>query len=333
MRKADLFPMHTGWRMLLRDLGVNASRVLQRAGLPRDLFARENASVTTDEYFALWRGLEEEAADPLLGLRIGRAVSVEMFDPLLFAALSSPNLATALPRIARYKRLIGPMTLQVKSGAEGLRLEIVFTHAASVPPVSLATAELIFFVQLARLATRANVIPLKVMSPAPPQPAADYGDYFGRPVQRAKSVALVFTAEDAARPFLTANEKMWEFFEPELRRNLSCLTGEATTAQRTRAALLEMLPAGESAMPAVAKKLGMSARTLQRRLGEERQGYQELLDQIREELARYYLKTTKMSGAEISFLIGYEHPSSFFRAFGEWTGGQTPEQVRNLASA
>jgi len=333
MRKADLFPVHTGWRMLLRDLGINTTRVLQRAGLPPDLFAREEAAITTDEYFALWRGLEEEAADPLLGLRIGQTVSVEMFDPLLFAALCSRNLATAVTRIAQYKRLIGPMSLQVKSGAEGTRIEIGFTHATSAPPVSLATAELIFYVQLARLATRANVIPLKIMSPVPPQPDADYSHYFGRLVQRAKSVALLFSAEDAARPFLTANEKMWQFFEPELRRNLSYLTGEATTAQRVRAALLELLPAGESSMPVVAKKLGMSARTLQRRLGEEKQSYQELLDQIREELARYYLKTTKMSGAEISFLIGYEHPSSFFRAFSEWTGGQTPEQVRNLASA
>lgn len=86
-------------------------------------------------------------------------------------------------------------------------------------------------------------------------------------------------------------------------------------------------------MLAVATKLDMSARTLQRRLGEEKQSYQEALDQIQEELARYYLKTTKMSGAEISFLIGHEHPSSFFRAFSDWTGGLTPEQVRNPATA
>lgn len=332
MRKAELFPVHVGWRILLRDLGINPARVLQRAGLPLDLFIRENAAVTTDGYFALWRGLEDEAADPLLALRIGQAVSVEVFDPPLFAALCSENLATALVRIADYKRLIGPLALHVTSGSEGLRLEIEFTQATSAPPAGLAITELIFYVQLARLATRARVCPLKVAAPEPPEPAEEYGRYFGRPVRRAKSLALVFSAEDAARPFLTANEKMWQFFEPELRRNLNLLTGAATTVQRVRGVLLEMLPAGESSMAAVAKKLGMSPRTLQRRLTEEKQGFQPLLDQTREELALYYLKTTKLSGAEISFLIGYEQPSSFFRAFSEWTG-QTPEQFRNLASA
>ena len=139
------------------------------------------------------------------------------------------------------------------------------------------------------------------------------------------------SAIDAARPFLTANESMWKFFEPELRRRLGLLTGAATTAERARGALLELLPAGECSMHAVANKLGTSTRTLQRRLTEEQKSFQQLLNQTREELARHYLKTTKLSGAEISFLIGFEHPSSFFRAFSEWTG-QTPEQARNVAT-
>jgi len=332
MRKTELFPMHVGWRILLRDLGINATRVLQRAGLPQDLFVRENGAVSTDEYFALWRGLEEEAADPLLGIRIGQSVSVELFDPPLFAALCSRDLATALARIAQYKRLVCPMALNVSSGTHGTRLEIAFTRSSAVPPVSLVIAELIFFVQLARLATRSRICPLKVTAPELPEAEEECSRYFGRPVQRAKSLTLVFSAEDAARPFLTANEKMWKFFEPELRRHLSLLTGAATTVQRVRGALLELLPSGESSMSAVARRLGMSTRTLQRRLTDENESFQQLLDQIREELARYYLKTTKLSGAEISFLIGFEQPSSFFRAFSEWTG-QTPEQVRNLATA
>ena len=76
----------------------------------------------------------------------------------------------------------------------------------------------------------------------------------------------------------------------------------------------------------------MSERTLQRRLTEENQSFQSVLDQTREELARHYLRTTKLTAAEISFLIGFEQPSSFFRAFNDWTG-QTPEQIRNGETA
>ncbi|MGC3960159.1 MAG: AraC family transcriptional regulator [Verrucomicrobiota bacterium] len=327
MRLADQFPVHPGWRLLLRDLSIDAARVLRRAGLPEDLFVRENAVVTTDEYFELWRGLEAEAANPLLGIRIGQAVSVEMFDPPLFAALCSQNLGAALARIAQYKRLVCPMKLNVKPSAQGTRLEIVFTRANTIPPTSLATAELVFYVQLARLATRAKIQPLKVTSPHPPELAREYADFFGIPVQRGPALSLAFSTEDARRPFLTANESMWKVFEPELRKRLSELEASATMTDRIRGALLEQLPAGDASISAVAQRLGMSGRTLQRRLTDEGRNFQGVVSQIREELARHYLRNTKMTGSEISFLLGYADPNSFFRAFQTWTG-QNPKQVR-----
>ncbi len=327
MRLADQFPVHSGWRLLLRDLGINPANVLRRANLPADLFIRENATVNTDGYFELWCALAAETDDHLLGIRIGQAVSFEMFDPPLFAAMCSQNLNTALARIAQYKRLSCPMKLIIKPGPQGTRVEIIFTASTTTPPVSLATAELVFFVQLARLATRAKIQPLKVSAPALPAPAREYENYFGCPVRSGKSLTILFSAEDATRPFLTANEKMWQFFEPELRKHLNLLTGSATTTERARGALLELLPAGDGSMHSVSHKIGMSVRTLQRRLNEEKQSFQSVLNQTREELARYYLRTTKLSVGEISFLTGFEHPSSFFRAFSTWTG-RTPEQVR-----
>ena len=71
----------------------------------------------------------------------------------------------------------------------------------------------------------------------------------------------------------------------------------------------------------------MTPRTLQRRLKQEDTRFSEVLSDTRERLARHYLKTSTMSGAEISFLLGYEDPNSFFRAFHQWTG-QTPERAR-----
>jgi len=332
MRIADQFPVHQGWRLLLRDLGVNPANVLRRASLPEGLFARENASLATSEYFELWRALETEANDPLLGIRIGQAISVEMFDPPLFAATCSQNLNMALARISQYKRLICPLKLNVKPSPKETLLEIIFTESTTIPPVSLATAELAFYVQLARIATRTRVCPLKVTAPNPPTPSSEYEKYLGCAILSGKTLAITFSAQDATRPFLTANEKMWQFFEPELRKHLSQLTDSATTAERTRGALLELLPAGDSSMNAVSCKIGMSERTLQRRLTEENQSFQSVLDQTREELARHYLRTTKLTAAEISFLIGFEQPSSFFRAFNDWTG-QTPEQIRNGETA
>ena len=80
-------------------------------------------------------------------------------------------------------------------------------------------------------------------------------------------------------------------------------------------------------MTAVSSKLAISNRTLQRHLRQEGTTFQKVLDELREELARHYLSTSSYSSAEIAFLLGYEEPNSFFRAFRSWTG-QTPEAVR-----
>ena len=80
-------------------------------------------------------------------------------------------------------------------------------------------------------------------------------------------------------------------------------------------------------MDAVASRLAMSNRTLHRRLQGEDTTFQRVLNSTREALARHYLSDPRLTAGEISFLLGYEEPSSFYRAFHSWTG-DTPERVR-----
>ncbi len=189
--------------------------------------------------------------------------------------------------------------------------------------------EAVFLVALARLATRTRVEPTRVILPLLPTPGIlpAYASWFGTPVEQGPGFVLSFSEDDATRPFLTANPGMWSFFEPELRRRLSELQTDATTTDRVRAALLELLPAGDASVTRVGRTLVMSTRTLQRRLKSEGQTFQALLAETREALALHYLRGSNMSAAEISFLLGYADPNSFYRAFHEWTG-TTPETAR-----
>lgn len=142
---------------------------------------------------------------------------------------------------------------------------------------------------------------------------------------------IAFAARDAERLFVTANEQMWEFFEPELRRRLSDLEGRSSLTERVRCALLELLPAGVFSLGAVAAELAVSPRTLQRRLRAEGTTFQATLDATRESLARHYLTQSSVSAGEISVLLGYEDSNSFYRAFQSWTG-QTPASARAAAA-
>jgi len=85
-------------------------------------------------------------------------------------------------------------------------------------------------------------------------------------------------------------------------------------------------------MQAVCRRLGVGTRTLQRRLQDEGTTFQQTLDTLRDSLAHHYLRNTALSGAEISFLLGYEDANSFARAFHVWTG-RTPQAVRLDAGA
>lgn len=330
MMQNKTFLLNIGWQALLRDFGLQPVHVLRRAGLAEDLLVSGKGELTTEDYFRFWRALEAESHDVMFPLRIVEAVSAESFDPPLFAALCSANLLQAVQRLAKYKQLVAPMSLEVDVGKAGeLTVSPRWLSVQTEVPYSLQVAEIAFFLRLARLATREPIKALRVALPKLPPSAyiKRFQSFFGTSVEAAAGPSISFAASDVLRPFLTTNESMWRVFEPELRRRLSELNAAATTAERVRAVLLELLPSNSATIENAAARLGMSKRTLQRRLEDEGQNFRALVNVTRESLARHYLENTALSGGEIAFLLGFEDPNSFYRAFQDWTG-QTPDSAR-----
>ncbi|MFC7494412.1 MULTISPECIES: AraC family transcriptional regulator ligand-binding domain-containing protein [unclassified Nocardioides] len=330
----DRFDLEPSMKALLRDLGLSTVRVLRRAQLPADLFTHRPLELTVEEYYRFWDAVDAEAVGagrPDVAVDIGHAISPEMFSPPIFAALCSPTLQTAATRIAAHKPLVGPLRVDIDTDNVG-RLAITFRWPPGAsPPGLLATAELTFWVALARIGTREPVRPVRVTAPDGIRRTAALRDYLGVPVSKGADLSLTFNAVDAARRFLTENDQMWRFFAPELRRRLHNLQADVTVADRVRAALLEALPAGDPSIDSVTGSLAVSARTLQRQLKAEGTTFQAVLADTRESLARHYLQTGDLRTPEIAYLLGYEDTNSFYRAFKSWTGA-TPDSLR-MASA
>ena len=118
---------------------------------------------------------------------------------------------------------------------------------------------------------------------------------------------------------------MWNYFEPELAKRLSELDVDESTSARVRSALTELLPGGACGIEDVAEKLGLSKRTLQRKLSDENTTFQQQLNSTREMLAIHYLRNTDISTNDIAFLLGYQEINSFLRAFAIWTGKNISE--------
>lgn len=325
------FVVDLGWQVLLTDLGVAPQELLRQASLPLDLFSQADATLTVAEYFAFWRGLETLlSSDPAFPLRVAQSVTVESFSPPIFACICSDNLNIAFQRLAQYKPLIGPLRLDVEIMNRQTTIALGALPGQPPLPPSLVAMELTFFVHLARLATRDRIIPLEVQSTLSIPGVNEFEAFFGIPLTKGAFDGVVFSAADSQRPFLTSNVGMWSIFEPALQKRMQDLKINSKFRERVRACLIEILASGQCAMVDVAKRLAISPRTLQRRLQEEDTSFKQELSDLRAELANHYLANTPYSSAEISFLLGYSEPSSFFRAFHIWTG-TTPEVVRKMS--
>ncbi len=92
----------------LEELGVRASAVLRRAGLPQGLIDQSRALLNTEELFALWRAVGEVSTNPAIGLLLGAETKTERFHPISLAALSTENFGAAVDQMGRYKQLTCP---------------------------------------------------------------------------------------------------------------------------------------------------------------------------------------------------------------------------------
>ena len=118
---------------------------------------------------------------------------------------------------------------------------------------------------------------------------------------------------------------MWNFFESELKKHLSEMEIDDSFSAKVRSALVELLTAGKASVEDVAIALGMSKRSLQRKLKEEDTTFQKQLNHTRELLAKNYIQNTKLSSEDIAYLLSYQDLNSFFRTFSLWTGKSVTE--------
>jgi AraC-like DNA-binding protein len=130
----------------------------------------------------------------------------------------------------------------------------------------------------------------------------------------------VFRAADAQTPFVTRNAELLALLAPQFEEELKQEAGEEDFAGRVRGAIQQKLTGRRPTIEDVAGALRISSRTLQRRLQDEGLSFQRALEDARRQLARHYLNNSGLELNEAAYLLGYEDPSSFVRAFRTWEG-------------
>ncbi len=311
---------------MLAAFGISAEEALRRAGVPEDTFAHETPTMTGEGYFAFMEAVGELVPDEDAAVRMASAEGIEQFSPPIFASYCAADGRRCIERLGRYKRLIGPMEFIVQEGDGTLSVEMTCGDAELTMPAFLVEVEFAFLVNLLRTATKKHIVPVSASMQEVPRDGT-FAEYLGCAIMTAPRNTLVFSSTDMDVPFVSHNDAMWSYFEPELGRRLAELEADESFSARVRSALVEALPAGECSADDIARRLGVSRRTLQRRLSEEGTTFQKQLNHTRELLAKHYLSTTAMGTDEIAYLLGYLELNSFLRAFSSWCG-ESPSEWR-----
>ncbi|WP_150271237.1 AraC family transcriptional regulator [Paenibacillus tepidiphilus] len=324
----DRVKMPAGFWEGLRQLGIAPHDVARKAGLPLTIISEP--AVTTAQYYAIWEAYSSLAGDMAHGIiKLVTIYETTQFPPPVMATYHARDYRDALHRMVRYKQLCPPESLRMQEDGEECAIELEWlVNGQSCPPL-LVGITLAFLLELGRRGTGQHLTASTIEFAQPMGDVQALEAYFGcRVLTDAGRNRLTLHRKDLDRPFLTYNEELLEILTPALDRTLHEHQGNRSLPERVKWIMKRSFSGGRPDIQMVAKELGMSDRTLQRRLTGENTSFVHLLTEARHEQARMYLADLSLDIKEVAFLIGYEDQNSFYRAFRIWEG-DTPAHWRS----
>lgn len=302
----------------LKSIGMSMENILEKAGIPNILW-KEEIQFSTEEYYLFLKEIDEVITDEQI-LAISNIDNLNMFIPSFFAALSSKNGLEGIKRLAKYKKLIGPVFLEIKEFEEIVQVQYFFEQREKELPRFAVLNEQLLLMNLLNKGIGKGIMPISVTSPF------EYGEFLSKEmnitVNKGVQNEMIFSMKDLKKPFLTANNIMVEYLEPQLKQKLAEIENQIseTFTARVQKKLFQLIPSGQFSLENVAEEFGISARTVQRNLAVENIKFNQVVKNVQKIMTLNYLESKKLSIDEIAYLVGYTETSSFYRAFKGWTG-------------
>lgn len=315
------------------ELGVPRAELLVAARLSERDLQEEEGWVPQAAWGAVWDALADRVGDPAVALKAAAHIDRGYFGVIDYGVRSCPTVREAVPLAARYFRLANTWgRVEVEDLDGGLRVSRhILGDEGMQLPRQAAEFALTAMVRLFRLAT-AGPFPLAGVSFRHPAPADDasFRAYFGAPITwGAPRDAVVLPPSTLAVRMAAPDARLRTLVESWAADALARVDDELELLARVRHEVARRLHVGPPRLSEVGRRLGMSPRTLQRRLTAKGHTYRELVDGLRRERGTR-LVGQGMAPGEVAFLTGFSEVSAFHRAFRGWTG-TTPGRWRATA--
>lgn len=308
---------------VLRDKGYDSQQLLRGTGITQAMLADGSARMSLQQELTFYRNVLELTGDPVIGLKLGEPFIPQRYGLFGYALLSAPTFRHALAVTENFGRLTFSF-YSFQFGVEGSR---AWFSMSDPPPIEERLVDLYLDRDMSAatvdfstvLGTRFPLFEVHLTHDGHGKREV-YRQHFGCEVLFEAPVArFVFSSELLDQPLPQGDPESSRHLLQQCQMLIAKLSAHGHFIDDVRMLVLAR-PGIFPDIEYVADKLGMSTRTLRRRLKGEGSSYRELLDEIRYGLAREYLANTQLPMDEVSRLLGYTESGNFSHAFRRWSG-------------
>lgn len=311
--------------------GATARQLLKRAGLDLTAIKDPAAKLSVEGQIRFIQSVADAVGDPELGVHLAEDFDLRRLEFLYYVSTSSDTLGAALLRLERYCALVNEgvvvrarrdKSIRIRFDYAGVsrhtdRHQIEFWIAATIRLLRHLVGRP-FKLLAVRLAHQRN------------EGRSDLEKLAGIKIRTlAGRDEIEFPAACWGLPIATTDRYLHDLLVRYCEDALARREAKGSPLRvRAENALAALLPHGQAQTDAIAAKLGMSPRTLARRLKAEHLSLSRIMRELRLDLSRRYLADPSLSISQIAWLLGYKEIGAFTHAFRRWTG-TTPSVARS----
>lgn len=311
--------------------GADFNTLCEKVGLTPEMLQDPDARLPIKKVQILWKEAVEMTGDKHLALHLGESINTIAVGILAYVMMHCPTLDKALEKLCQYQDIVcdGSKTsvfIQddfVYVTLSQLSDEMLYPHYAFESELSIYHAAMKGMI--------GKDLPLKSVHFNYPtySDSSEYQRVFQTQevVFESNFTGMVFEKKYFHLPIINANSSLFHLFDKHARSILDGLKQDNSFKEKVKKEILDGLKGEEPSLFNVSRSLGIGLRSLQMKLKEEGVTFQQLLDEIRKNLALQHLQESHLSTTDIAYLLGYSEPSVFSRSFKKWTG-HTPNVYR-----
>lgn len=311
--------------------GARRRALYQSIGVDPDAAIDPKQMVPDTDYYALCeRVAREDPHGASVPIRVGSSMRCDDYGAFGLAWKSATNLRGSYQRSERYARVLTSVSTYQCVEEDGRFFMVLNRSGARHLGMRLSNEQTIVAVtQISREVSKEPFSPDAVyFKHSAPDDLSAHENYFGCPLHYdADRDAIEVSQDHLLAPNKLGDPSISAFFDTHMDREIAELPEEQELDGRVRNLVSRALSEGVPNVADVAARLGLSGRTLQRRLAAQGHAFQDLVDEARQELAVRLLRRTDYALAEVAFLTGFAEQSAFTRAFKRWRG-ETPANFR-----